>query len=244
MLIVYVCLVMFAAACVQGVGGFGFALIAAPLLPLFISARESVLFILLATSLINIYLLLRFRRQIEMRKLRTLLFPTIVGIGGGLLVLSGLDDGVLGIMMGLGSLSLAVALILGRKKRFTSSGAVRGAGLLAGFSNVTAGLGGPPMVFLLEEQHVQKKRMVGDLAAYFMVLNIFSLTGMALTEGIAVRATPGLAAVVLSVALGLAAGIRLGDSLKGRQFHRAVIALVIVSGSIVLINGFLVSLWR
>ena len=93
-------LIFLIAGFTQGVTGFGFGLVAIPLLSLFIDIKTAVPLCSLLGILITAYLSLRLRKHIDRRKILPLLFGSIPGVAAGTLVLKKAPTTLLSLLMG------------------------------------------------------------------------------------------------------------------------------------------------
>nr|HPJ39641.1 TSUP family transporter [Spirochaetota bacterium] len=70
---------IFTSALIQGMTGFGSALVAMAILPLFLPVRTVTPLVLLVGLLLNIIIFVRFHQHFDMKKL----FPIIIGAAAG-----------------------------------------------------------------------------------------------------------------------------------------------------------------
>ena len=236
--ILLLCAVTLLAAMVQGVTGFGYALVAAPLMALLLTEKETILLIVLIfTTPINFYLFWRYRRYVQLKRMRNLVLPAFLGVGVGTALLPYLPAGVLTLLIGMISLYLAFTMFIGYRPKLNYKKAVNYAGLASGFFNVTTGLGGPPVVLLMEQQKLKRRQMLGSLASFFIALNIVSIVGILLTVDVSDRLPGIIMATLPAGVLGLTLGIHTGSRLNEKYFHRFVQILIMVSGSLALYKG-------
>ena len=104
-------LIFLVAGFTQGVNGFGFGLLAIPLLSLFIDIKTGVPLCSLLGILITAFLSLRLRKHIDRRKILPLLLGCIPGVAAGTLVLKKAPTELLSVLMGV--MLIAYALCTG-----------------------------------------------------------------------------------------------------------------------------------
>ena len=97
----------------QNVAGFGFALVLAPLLVLFIDAQDTVIIVNILAMLSAAAIVWRLREHIAWRTAGTLFAASFVGMPLGLIVLLVVDARVLQILIALAVLSGTLALARG-----------------------------------------------------------------------------------------------------------------------------------
>ena len=166
-----------------------------------------------------------------------LLFSSsLVGVAPGAWLSSRLSPAVLSILVG-GLVVIALATVVADERARVFRGAAGGAaaGATAGCMNVTAGVGGPPIVLYRLSTDWAQRPYVATVQAYFIALNVASLV---------VRGAPRLDASIWVVVLAaLVIGLALGEQLAGRISDaraRAAIVIVALAGAVsIVIEGVL-----
>jgi len=163
------------ASLLQGITGFGSALVAAPLLLLLIDKTTSVVSLTFVSIAMNLFLFLKIKYPLEKESFYRLLWPSLLGLPIGILILQNLEVGVLRIIAG--TLSVVFAFFL-----FAKNAEVRNSkrltvlsGWLSGVLHTSVGIGGPPIVLLLASQNTEKDEMRKTLALLFFVMSIVSI---------------------------------------------------------------------
>jgi hypothetical protein len=234
-------LVVLVAAAVNGVAGFGFALVMVASLAVVIEPRPAVVLLSLITPAIQTFQLRyhwAFRGVVE--RLRTLLAASVVGtiIGANLLVI--LPGYVLAIALGLftlwyvvGSLRKSPMLVTERTERRIAPAV----GTLAGISNGTLGASGPILGSYLLAIGLTGRHFVFAISLTFMVMSIIRLGTLA------VLGAYTLPLVVLGLGLALPAwvGQRLGFWLQGRlsatAFQRVILVALLAASANLFYRG-------
>jgi uncharacterized membrane protein YfcA len=223
-LVVFVVVVVIAAAIAQTTAGFGFALIAVPLLVTVLPVQEAVpLTAMLAT--VNAVLVARVAWQAVPRRLvATLLAGAVAGMPLGLVVL--LFAPAEPLRIGVSLASIAIAALLASGVRITSGGSATAAaiGALSGVLTTSTGINGPPVVVYLQDRRLVPLAFRGTLAVFFLVSNVLSLTLFAVSGVLSWRTLLLFAFALPSVF----AGNRIGHELVGRLSEVAFRLLVLV----------------
>lgn len=165
------CLIVAVSAALQGSVGFGFALVAAPLL-LLIDHRMvpgPVLFASLPLALMMAY---RERGSVDMPGLKWSFVGMLPGTVVGAALLASIPDGEISLFSG-GLVLLAVGMSLCGLYFRPTPGTLLGAGVLSGIMNVTASIGGPPMALVYQDR--PGSRLRGTLSSYFIFSSGLSL---------------------------------------------------------------------
>lgn len=162
--------IVFSGALIQGVIGFGIALVSAPLLYLV----EPDLIpgpLVLTTLILPLMILAREWRSVQRTEAAWALGGQIPGIGTGIVILGAISESVLSLVFG-SMVLVAVALSCLRRVGPPSPPVALGAGYVAGLMATTTAIGGPPLA--LAFQHVSGPRLRGTLSA------VFAPTGVAI----------------------------------------------------------------
>jgi len=217
--------VLFAGACLQGLSGFGYSLFSLPLLVLLMPASSAVPVLSVTSIFLNLLVLIRTRRHVDLRWMAPLLLSGAAGIPLGVWVLRIADPGTMRVAIGSIVVLASAAMLLGIRIRMARERlAMVSAGLLSGALNGATTFSGPPVILFLANQRVPRHRFRGSLAAYFLALNILAVpafgAGGLLTSRVALDALRAFPAV--------AAGSLLGIWLAGRVSERlfGVLALL------------------
>jgi uncharacterized membrane protein YfcA len=218
---VLVVLAVLVGAALQRVTGIGFALVVAPFLVLLLGPVQGVLLVNVTGALASGLILLQVVRQVQWRRFALLAPAALVGTAIGALVVAWVPPPVL--ELGIGAL-LIVALTTMLVLRDATMRARRrhavAAGLLSGFMNSTAGLGGPAVTVYAVATRWPQEPFRATMQAFFFTIGC-SAIGAKLLSGAA--GLPELS-TVLWIAVGGAAlcGLAAGGLLARRMPADAV----------------------
>jgi uncharacterized protein len=228
---------VFAGAALQSSIGFGFALVAAPLLFAATSPPEAVgLMILLALELSLLTLLTERRRpQPVWRDVWAVVGWSLPGALAGVAVLRALDDLALQLLVTAGVL-VALAVNLRAAHRAPPAAAHEpprwarpAAGLASGALNTSTSTGGPPIVLLLMSRGLRPGVVRDTLMATFVGCALVSATALAVTSTAeAVPDAAAVAALVPLTAIGQLLGRRLFARLAGGRRYERVLTVVLL----------------
>lgn len=220
----------------QRITGMGFALMASPLLVLVLGTDDGVATSQALTLVASVIVLTTLWRSVEWNTAALLFSSSLVGVAPGAWLSSRLSPAVLSILVG-GLVVIALATVVADERARVFRGAAGGAaaGATSGFMNVTAGVGGPPIVLYRLSTDWAQRPYVATVQAYFIALNVASLV---------VRGAPRLDASIWVVVLAaLVIGLALGEQLAGRISDaraRAAIVIVALAGAVsIVIEGVL-----
>lgn len=181
-------LIIFIAAFVQGLSGFGFQLVALPLLSLVINIKEAIPLAALCGYLVNIYLIISLRQHIKIFTLKRLIVGATVGIPIGAYFLASADPVIVERLLGIFIVSFALLTYFKVIKNIglnVNWGYIFGlfSGLLGGAFNTN----GPPIIVYFYLQGLNKEELKASITGYFiftssLIVLSHLVSGLATTE--------------------------------------------------------------
>lgn len=222
---------VFAGGLLNGITGFGFALLSIPLL-LWAMPPASVVFVVTALgTLTTAVIALRSRSAIDWRVVALLMPGAAVGLWAGTAVLAALPAETLELIANLAVVVFALLLVRRAPTGLRLSAPILAtAGALSGALTTSIGLGGPPTILALSAARLPKDTMRSTLAAFFATNGIVGLS-LLLLRGLAGTAEATLAAMLVVPSLiGLAIGSRLAKRLTNRSYRLFALGILITMG--------------
>ncbi len=153
-----------------------------------------------------------------------------IGMPIGLLVFLQASDRLLGAVIGVAVLVAVVVIARGLDLRHAGPGLDVGGGVLSGALTMSAGVNGPPLVFVLQARHFDQLRFRGTITTVFAVLDIVSVVVFAATGKFDREVLVAVAVSLPALAVGARAGIALRRHLDAQRFRRLVLVLLTVAG--------------
>ena len=226
--VLLVALVVTFAAMVKATTGFGFGLVAAPLLLLFLDPRLVVPLLVPLTFVLDLLIVREAWRSIEFSRVLPMVAAGAVGVPLGNYVLlvapaESLKVGIAGLI-----LAFALVLLLGFRLPVPRErvGAA-GAGFASGLLLTSAGIPGPPMALFLVNQRYERDRMRRSLAAFFVLLDIVGIVSLLGSGAMSARTLAVDALVAPLVVLGyVVATVAVVPRIRSTAFHRLATLLV------------------
>ena len=222
-------------AIAQGSVGFGFGMLAAPVLALVDEERVPGAVLLLGLA-IAAAIAWSERGALDWLGIKWALVGRVFGTFAGAYAITRLDNDAMSVVLGVLVL-LAVAISLsGWHVRPTTSTLV-GAGMVSGVMGTMTSVGGPPMALVYQREQAAKLR--STLAGYFLFgasLALVTLTlsgelgGRQVVDGLVLR--PGLL-------VGLAASRQLAPYLDRGWTRAAVLGLSTVAATVLVVGGLI-----
>jgi hypothetical protein len=244
-------------AALQSAVGFGFALVAAPLLYAAAPSPEEAVGLMLVLGLeVNLLTLVAERRRPDpvWRDVVAVVAWSLPGALAGVAVLRALDAVALQLLVTAGVLiALAVNVRAATRDRRTSRAAASArparaseprsrwarpaAGVTSGALTTTTSTGGPPVVLLLMARGLPPQAVRDTLTASFVGLALVGAAALALTGTPAVPDVAWIAALVPVTAAGQLAGRPLFARIAAaRSYERVLTAVLLVTVAVGLIS--------
>lgn len=236
--------VILGAAVVKGAIGFGFPLVAAPLIATIADARLSVLVLSIASLVANAALLFRGGGDWPtFRRLAPMMVGLLLGTILGALLLASLDAATLGIVVGLAAVTFVAVssakpdlVVPARLERYLAFPMGAAGGLLGGSTSIFA----PPIVSYVHALRLSKQQFV------FFVSLLYTVGGTSQVVSYARLGLYDLGLLLLAALtclpnfLGLWIGGRVQDRIEPTLFRRLVLVLIALTGLSLVVRG----LWR
>jgi uncharacterized protein len=220
-------------AAIQGSIGFGYALVAAPVLTLIAPSTLPTTLLLLAIPLTTA-MAIRERAHVDVSGFVAMTTGRALGAGLGVAILLAVPADSLSILFG-SLIVLAAALTASRPLVETGAGARFAAGVASGAMGTASAIGGPPLALVYHDRPGPELR--STLALSFLVGMAFSLVGLALAGQVhgwqVLLAVELLPALMFGLALGGAAARRLDQ----HWLRPAVLWFAAIAGLAAMIRG-------
>lgn len=230
-------LIFFAAGFVQGLTGFGSALVAIPLLSLIIDVKWAVPLCILNGLIITVYLSLHLQRHLDQKKILPLVIGSIPGVFVGATLLQQVDAAVIRTGIGLLLISYALYNVLVRPRPVCPAKAW---GYLAGFFTGAIGAafsaGGPPTIVYTTLTDWKKDEIKATLSGFFVVNGLVTATVHAVA-GVSSSATVTFFIITAPfVLIGTILGTKVTGKIQRKTYLQLIYGFLILMG-IMMITG-------
>jgi uncharacterized membrane protein YfcA len=234
-------LIVAAAAFLGGVTGFGYSLVATPLLLLTGYSLPFVVTVNLSLACITrLSVAYRFREYANPRRAAGLIAGCVPGLWLGVLVLTTVDEWK--IKLGAGLVAMIAAVLLYRAVSAPPPRPLRGAslvaGLLGGFLGTATSLNGVAPVLLLARDKASPRSVMADLALYFVASTSIGLAILLVHGALAEDALfPAFVLWLPGSLVGNWAGTTIGPRLPETAFRRITLAVVFLAGAVTVVTA-------
>jgi uncharacterized membrane protein YfcA len=234
---------VFLGAALQSATGFGFALVAAPLLFMILGPQEAVTASVLLGLELNLLTLAGEGRRprVERGDALALVGWSLPGLVLGALALRELPDRLLSLLVALAVLAGLALRLRARRPRPGVAGAAPSrprswqaavAGASSGALATSTSLSGPPLVFYLLARGISPAQVRDTLAAVFVALSLISAPVLLATGTFAMPAA--VAVLLLAGAVGQLLGRRAFARLVGDRYENVVLAVLAATALVAL----------
>ena len=232
-------LIFFLAGFTQGVSGFGSALVAMPLLLLFIDVKIAVPLCMLNGLAITLILSFQLRSEIDWKKIMPLFFGCLPGIVAGTLFLKGANNNVMKFLLGLLLLGYsAYALAVSPKTRRMGKVWPVLAGFCTGVIGSAFSAGGPPTIIYTTLTGWRKDEIKATLSVFFFLTGILMAAAHALSGLTTIAVVNYLKVTVFFVTGGVIAGSICYGRISQKVYIRLIFGLLIVMGCMMVVTSF------
>ena len=232
--VLLVLVIIFATSVVQSVAGFGFALLAVPLMVVVIDLQSAVIISSFVGTLSNL-----LRRNINRSMTKRFLLATVVGSPVGLLLFVYANQSALKIVLGVSILFGVYVLSRGLELQHVSSWLDWIMGVLSGVLLMATSTNGPPLVFVLQARKIDPSTFRATLNMVFLVSGAFGLVMFGLA-GEVFQSDVNMAAIsVPAMVIGISLGGVLRKYVQQDLFKKIVLVLLTVGGVSSVLGGLL-----
>ncbi|MCI7402819.1 sulfite exporter TauE/SafE family protein [Pyramidobacter sp.] len=222
--------VVFFGGAVQGVAGFGMGMISVPALLRFLPPAAVTPLSLIVATFMNSFFLWNLRRSIRLQLILPILAGAALGVMPGIWALKTVPEGTFKTAAGL-FIALAGALLwLGWKCPVEKRPLQLGVGFACGVLNGALAVSGPPIAIFLTAGSVGKDVFRASISAFFLMLNLFTLIGLAQQRLLAPSLLEEALLLVPAVLAGALTGLKLAQRVSEKLFRVFVMTMIVVSG--------------
>jgi uncharacterized membrane protein YfcA len=216
---------------VSGVTGFGFGLVTVPILllifppPMVVAVSKGLSFVT------GVSILLRDHRDVDRDFVRSVVPWAVVGLAGGLAILTRADAGLVKLLAGVVVVLFALLAVSGRPLRgIGSRHAPRLAGFASGVLNTSTGMAGPPVVLLMSGRAFSPTAFRATVTAYFIAIDLVAVPLLLQTGTVGMHEARVAVALFPVALLGRWLGRWLGRSVERERFRRLTLGLLVLTG--------------
>jgi hypothetical protein len=228
--------IVFLAALLQTTSGFGFALMAMPLVALVIGVKAAAPLVALVGFTLYAVNLIRYRRGFDRRVLLPLAVAAALGVPFGVWALGNLDEHVVKSVLGVILIAYGLySLWRPHTAPLRSDLWAYPAGFLAGVLGGAFNTPGPPVIIYGNLRQWPRDLFRSTLQALFLFSSSLVILSHIAAGNLTTATIPTYLLLVPSLLLGVWAGARIDRRLSSERFRLLVIVLILATGLLMLI---------
>ena len=231
-------LVIFLSSIIQGLTGFGFALVSVPIMMFILSPKVVVPIVIIHSLVINLIILFEARKWVNLKRIWPLMIAGAAGIPIGTYLLVALDASILKIFIGSVIIPFAITSLAGFKKAIRSEKlAFAPVGITSGLLASSTSLSGPPVILFFVNQGIEKEIFRANLVAYFTVLSLAAILAFVIGGVITTTVINYTLWLLPAAILGAMTGIKLTPKVSENIFRIIALVIVIIAGLLSILSG-------
>jgi uncharacterized membrane protein YfcA len=226
------------AAVVQNIVGFGFALLAVPLMVVAVDPHDAVIistFLGLGSSSFQAF---NGRHEAQRGLIVRLSLSALVGIPVGLLVFNHVDERFLKGCLAAGIFLAVFVLTRSPNLSHANPRLEIGAGFLSGALSSSLSTNGPPLVFALQGRGLPIAQFRATISAIFTISGVITLASFIALRKVNYESLLGVLMSLPVLGLGILIGQRLKPRLNEENSRRFVLVLLSAAGCSALVGAF------
>lgn len=234
-----VAIVVLLTACTQAVVGFGFALLAVPVMMHIVGLQRAVILASLIGTANNVFQYRDLKHNQDKQQVKRFLLASCVGAPFGLVAFIYANQQVLKILLGIGVLFGVLLLARGRDLTHAHVSLDWSMGVISGFLLTSTSTNGPPLVFAMQARKSDPQVFRSTLNMVFLVSGIYGLVLFAAFGEIALSEIWISLALLPSMIAGVYAGRLIRSRVDPDRFRMLVLILLALAGLSSLYSGLL-----
>ncbi len=230
----------FFAGLVNGITGFGAAMVAMPFISRYIEIPIAVPATTLLVLSLNLQVIFTLEKNIDFKRIQTLIVGLIPGSFFGVFLLQTLPESALKIILGSFIMLYSVWAFFFETKTMRVISRHWGylVGLISGFFGTSFGINGPPLIIYAALSGWDKDRVKSGLATFFVTSGIIVILAQASGGLFNKQSFLLYLASLPAVVLGLFIGLRISKNMKNTSYRRLIFIVLFIMGFGVFEKGF------
>lgn len=238
--VVQVLSIVFFAALIQSIAGFGYALLAAPLLTLIMEPKEIVTFLLFSGMYLNAIIFFQVMKDVCLKDIKYLFIGNTVGIIPGMLILRTINVPIFKLFIGvilLFSVATIISKFTWKIKNVKREEVITG--FVAGLLGASTTMGAPPMILHMFNRLKDKAQIRARLVAFFTLGTLMMAVIFVFSGTIEIKEAVGLPVYALPVVMFASAlGKKIFFHINHELFEKLAICLILASSFTMLYGGY------
>ena len=222
----------------QTLSGFGFSLLAVPLMTLVVSPRDAVVVATIIGAISTTSQAVIDRKHVDSSIAKRLILASYAGMPFGLMAFIFVSETCLRLVLGVVVISAAALLLRGFRLREDSDHLDWLFGIVSGFLSTSTSTNGPPLVFLMQARQLAPATFRATINTVFAVVNVGALALFVSAGKVNGNNLSGVAVAVPALGVAIAIGYAVRRHITQERFNTLVILLLFLSAISVVVSAF------
>lgn len=227
------------AAFAQSIAGFGFGLLAVPLMQLVLDPRDAIVVSTLIGAVSTTSQALIDRKQVDKVSVKRLSIASYLGMPFGLVLFVFVSDSVLRLTLGVVVVMAAIVLSRGFTLKDETHHFDWLLGILSGVLATSTSTNGPPLVFVLQARKMSPEAFRSTINTIFSYANLGAIALFLGTGKVNVHSFFGALCAIPALFIALRIGYALRPRVSAEFFRKLVIFMLVLSGVSLLLKVLL-----
>ncbi len=230
--------VIFIAGVSQSLTGFGFGLIAIPLLTVVISPKLAPPIVLIDGMVLNLYILKNAYAAVLPRRIGLLTLAGVCGVPIGTYILAHFDVSSLRIYIGVMTCAAAAFFLSGFRREVKNEQLISAPiGFVSGIMSGSINMAGPPVILFFANQNLPRLVFRANIIAYFFTLQIVAIPLMIYHGILTTHAFTSAVILLPALVAGGFVGAKFSARIDDRVVRNLTLVIVTFAGVISILNG-------
>jgi len=222
----------------QSLSGFGFSLLAVPLMTLVVSPRDAVVVATIIGSISTSSQAVLDRKNVDRSIAIRLIIASYAGMPFGLIAFIFVPETGLRFVLGFVVVTAAVLLMRGFLLKDNTQHFDWFLGMVSGFLSTSTSTNGPPLVFLMQARRLSPETFRATINTVFAIVNIGALAMFVAAGKVNTYNLAGVAVALPSLGVAIALGYATRRHITQERFNTLVIVLLFLSAISVVVSAF------
>lgn len=233
-LIIFFLIILFASI-LQTSSGFGFSIIATPLLLVLFSPQEAIQINILLSLVISFTLIWKIRQDVDFSLLKKIVIGSLIGAPFGSVIFLIVNIITFKLIIAITLIGLTVLLIKNWSIQPTTKGDY-GVGFLSGLLTTSIGMAGPPLLLYFAGTMKSKEMIRATTLAYYIFIYLISLLFQLTMTGTNKTVWVNSLYALPILLIGLVVGQIFFNRLDQKLFSRLIYMMLFAAGVVLLIQ--------
>jgi uncharacterized membrane protein YfcA len=237
--LLFALIVIFIAGMTQSLTGFGFGLVAIPLLTIVISPKLAPPIVLVDGLVLNSYILTSAYVAVQPKRIGLLTLAGVLGVPIGTYVLAHFDVGSLRIYIGIATCVAAAFFLSGFRREVKNEQLISAPiGFVSGVMSGSINMAGPPVILFFANQNLPRMVFRANIIAYFVALQVVAIPLLIYYNILTAGAFTSSMVLLPSLIFGGYVGAKFSTRVDDGLVRTLTLVIVSFAGIVSILNGF------